>query len=157
MIMQKTHVHSYIRMRTHRYTPMTILWGLSTCEGAPSWTQVQIKIWVTVVCTSTKVYERKVCLGMVISNRKHYASLQSQQPKMHPTGKWACLHLEVWALLYSLRLPQPPGSCSPASGLRLPRPLGSGSPGLRAWQELLAALLLFLVIVQDLVNFNGQG
>ena len=82
---------------------------------------------------------------------------KSQQPKMHPAGKWACLHLEVWALLYSLRLPQPPGSCSPASGLRLPRPLGSGSPGLRAWQELLAALLLFLVIVQDLVNFNGQG
>lgn len=49
---------------------------------------------------------------------------KSQQPKMHPTGKWACLHLEVWALLYSLRLPQPPGSCSPASGLRLPRPPG---------------------------------
>lgn len=33
-----------ICMHTHRYTPMTIHRGPSTYEGAPSWTQVQIKI-----------------------------------------------------------------------------------------------------------------
>ena len=34
------HLHAH----THRYTPMTIHRGPSTYEGAPSWTQVQIKM-----------------------------------------------------------------------------------------------------------------
>lgn len=127
----------HLQAHTHRYTPMTIHRGPSTYEGAPSWTQVQIKTWVGVVCA----YGRK-CLwekGLFgygdLKQETLCISSKANKQKCYPTGKWACLHLEVWVLLlHSLRFLQPPGMAGA-----------------------LGCCMYFLVIVHNLVNFNGQG
>ena len=84
------HLHAH----THRYTPMTRHRGPSTYEGAPSWTQVQIKMWVGVFCASRKVLmgERFVWVWWSqTGNTMHL--FKSQQSKMLSYRKMSLLTL----------------------------------------------------------------